>query len=69
MLNYSTTLIFACPFPFSLSTSPLAGILRSFAEVLDQNIPSQEIIATVIGIASAIIDNVPLVAATMGMYV
>jgi len=27
-----------------------------------------DIIATVIGIASALIDNVPLVAATMGMY-
>lgn len=27
-----------------------------------------QIVATVIGIASAIIDNVPLVAATMGMY-
>jgi Na+/H+ antiporter NhaD/arsenite permease-like protein len=45
-----------------------AGILRSLAEFLDSNLPSQEIIATVIGIASALIDNVPLVAATMGMY-
>ena len=34
-----------------------------------QSLPfAQEIIATVIGLASALIDNVPLVAATMGMY-
>lgn len=45
-----------------------AGILRSLAVFLDENVPSQEIIATLIGFASALIDNVPLVAATMGMY-
>lgn len=45
-----------------------AGILRSLAVFLDNNIPSTEVVATAIGIASAIIDNVPLVAATMGMY-
>ena len=45
-----------------------AGILRSLAQFLDTNIPNDDIVATIIGIASAIIDNVPLVAATMGMY-
>jgi len=45
-----------------------SGILKDLALFLDNNIPSTEIVATVIGIASAIIDNVPLVAATMGMY-
>lgn len=45
-----------------------AGILRSLAELLDQTIPSETIVASVIGAASALIDNVPLVAATMGMY-
>lgn len=45
-----------------------AGILRSLAQFLDTNIPNEDIVATIIGIASAIIDNVPLVAATMGMY-
>lgn len=52
----------------SVGALDAAGILRSFAEVLDRTIPSDEIVATVIGVASAIIDNVPLVAATMGMY-
>jgi Na+/H+ antiporter NhaD/arsenite permease-like protein len=44
------------------------GILRSLAEVLDQNISNDAVVATLIGVFSAIIDNVPLVAATMGMY-
>lgn len=45
-----------------------AGILRSLAELIDNNIPNNAIVATLIGFASSIIDNVPLVAATMGMY-
>lgn len=45
-----------------------AGILQSLASFLQTSIPSEKVIATVIGIFSAIIDNVPLVAATMSMY-
>ncbi len=45
-----------------------AGLLRALATWLDSVVHSQAIIATLIGIFSAIIDNVPLVAATMGMY-
>lgn len=45
-----------------------AGILRQLANYLDANIPNADLIASAIGVASAIIDNVPLVAATMGMY-
>lgn len=45
-----------------------AGILRQLANHLDANIPNSDLIASVIGVASAIIDNVPLVAATIGMY-
>lgn len=44
------------------------GILRGCAEFLAQNIGNQTIIAIVIGAFSAIVDNVPLVAASMGMY-
>lgn len=46
----------------------VAGILRLLAHKLDHMIPSKELIAVVIGGVSAIIDNVPLVAACMGMY-
>ncbi|KAK4563219.1 hypothetical protein RGQ29_005647 [Quercus rubra] len=52
----------------SVSSLEAAGILRELANYLDAHIPSSEVIACVIGVVSAIIDNVPLVAATMGMY-
>ena len=45
-----------------------AGILQVVADWLDATFKSQAMIATMIGFFSAIIDNVPLVAATMGMY-
>ncbi|MEM9990655.1 MAG: sodium:proton antiporter NhaD, partial [Bacteroidota bacterium] len=44
------------------------GTLRYVAEVLDRTIPNQDIVIMLLGVASAIIDNVPLVAASMGMY-
>ncbi|XP_015058461.1 sodium/proton antiporter 1 [Solanum pennellii] len=52
----------------SVSSLEAAGILRELANYLDAHIPSTELIASSIGVVSAIIDNVPLVAATMGMY-
>ena len=45
-----------------------AGILRDLALWLDRPVANQALIATLIGLISAVIDNVPLVAATMGMY-
>ena len=45
-----------------------AGLLREIANFLDSHIASSELIASAIGVVSAIIDNVPLVAAAMGMY-
>ncbi|KAJ7561726.1 hypothetical protein O6H91_03G038800 [Diphasiastrum complanatum] len=52
----------------SVGSLQSAGILQELAAYLDAHIPSIELIATAIGLASAVIDNVPLVAATMGMY-
>jgi Na+/H+ antiporter NhaD/arsenite permease-like protein len=43
-------------------------VLRQFSEFLDTSLGDQKIIITLIGIVSAIVDNVPLVAASMGMY-
>jgi NhaD family Na+/H+ antiporter len=45
-----------------------AGILQILANWLDTTVKNQALIATLIGLISAVIDNVPLVAATMGMY-
>ncbi len=44
------------------------GLLRYLAEGLDQLVPNQNIVIIILGFLSAIIDNVPLVAASMGMY-
>lgn len=44
------------------------GTLRYIAEWLDTVIPNQDIVVILLGFASAVIDNVPLVAASMGMY-
>ena len=52
----------------SISALDSAGLLKELAVFLDNHIPNLDIVATVIGLASALIDNVPLVAATMGMY-
>ncbi|KAK9286386.1 hypothetical protein L1049_014781 [Liquidambar formosana] len=52
----------------SVSSLESAGLLRELANYLDAHIPNVELIASAIGVVSAIIDNVPLVAATMGMY-
>ncbi len=42
--------------------------LHHFAEYLAQTIGDNRIIITLIGLLSAVVDNVPLVAASMGMY-
>ncbi len=44
------------------------GSLRYLAEVLQQTLPNTEIVVVLLGILSAIVDNVPLVAASMGMF-
>lgn len=45
-----------------------AGILEQLAQGLSKHFNNTTLIATLIGLASAVVDNVPLVAATMGMY-
>lgn len=44
------------------------GALRYLAEQLQAAIPNEDIVVIVLGFMSAVIDNVPLVAASMGMY-
>ncbi|MCC7338116.1 MAG: sodium:proton antiporter NhaD [Pirellulaceae bacterium] len=44
------------------------GTLRQAAMSLDQILPSREIVALAIGLVSAVVDNVPLVAAGIEMY-
>jgi Na+/H+ antiporter NhaD/arsenite permease-like protein len=44
------------------------GTLQFMAESLENAIPSRDIVVILLGVLSAIIDNVPLVAASMGMF-
>lgn len=44
------------------------GQLFHFAEALNNTIPNTDIVVGFLGLGSAIIDNVPLVAASMGMF-
>lgn len=43
-------------------------ILSSIAQWLDKTVGRQDVIVMIIGLVSAVVDNVPLVAASMGMY-
>ncbi|GJM31433.1 MAG: sodium:proton antiporter [Saprospiraceae bacterium] len=45
-----------------------AGHLTQLATILDQNFKSIYVVNTLIGLLSAVVDNVPLVAGAMGMY-
>ncbi|MDB5239415.1 MAG: sodium:proton antiporter [Spirosoma sp.] len=44
------------------------GILRSLAESLNRLVGNLDVIVLLIGLVSAVVDNVPIVAAAMGMY-
>lgn len=44
------------------------GYLFHYAEAMNEAIPNTDIVVMLLGVASAIIDNVPLVAASMGMF-
>lgn len=52
----------------AVDTLDTAGLLPSFARWVDSVLPSPSWNAMVIGLASAVVDNVPLVAATIQMY-
>jgi len=43
-------------------------ILSGIAQWLDKTVGRQDVIVMIIGLVSAVVDNVPLVAASMGMY-
>ena len=53
-----------------LETLEISGVgsLRHLADSINSIVPNQNITILLLGVTSAIIDNVPLVAASMGMY-
>lgn len=62
------SLVFFIGILLSVATLEHTHILSSLAKWLNQTIGREDVIVMVIGLASAIVDNVPLVAASMGMY-
>ena len=63
-----SSLVFFVGILLSVATLEHTHILTSLAQWLDQTVGRQDVIVLIIGIVSAIVDNVPLVAASMGMY-
>lgn len=53
---------------FGVINGETVGTLRYLAEVLQNTFPNQDIVIILLGFVSAVVDNVPLVAASMGMY-
>ncbi|HIZ87006.1 MAG TPA: sodium:proton antiporter NhaD [Candidatus Coprenecus pullistercoris] len=62
------TILFFLGILMAVSALESAGILGAMAEGLNSGIHNIYAINTVIGLLSSVIDNVPLVAASMGMY-
>lgn len=52
----------------AVATLSANGMLPALAHWLDARLGSQSLIVIIIGLVSAIVDNIPLVAASMGMY-
>jgi Na+/H+ antiporter NhaD/arsenite permease-like protein len=66
-IDMSAVLFFA-GILLAVATLEHTHILASLAQWLDQQVGRLDIIVIIIGLVSAVVDNVPLVAASMGMY-
>jgi Na+/H+ antiporter NhaD/arsenite permease-like protein len=62
------SIVFFIGILLSVATLEHTHMLSSLAAWLDRTIGRQDLIVMAIGLASAVVDNVPLVAASMGMY-
>ncbi len=63
-----SSIVFFIGILLAVATLEHTHILASLAQWLDRNVGRLDVIVLLIGLASAIVDNVPLVAASMGMY-
>jgi Na+/H+ antiporter NhaD/arsenite permease-like protein len=62
------SLLFFLGILLAVGSLEVTGMLDNLAENLEQVLPNKTITISVIGLLSAIVDNIPLTAATMGMY-
>ena len=63
-----SSIVFFIGILLAVATLEHTHILTSLAQWLDQTVGRQDVIVLIIGMVSAVVDNVPLVAASMGMY-
>ena len=63
-----STILFFLGILMAVAALESAGILSGFATGLNEHLHNVYAINTLIGILSSVVDNVPLVAASMGMY-
>ena len=64
----TSTILFFLGILISISALQSTGILTSLAHGMSESIGNESIIVIIIGLLSSVVDNVPLVAATQGMY-
>ena len=64
----SPSILFFLGILLAVSALTATGVLASLATALDNSVGNIDIIIFLIGLLSAVVDNVPLVAAAMGMY-
>ncbi len=62
------TVLFFLGILLAVSALQMAGTLTDLATALDEKVGNVYLITTIIGMLSAVVDNVPLVAGAMGMY-
>ena len=63
-----SSIVFFIGILLSVAVLEHTHILSSIAQWLDRVVGRQDVIVMIIGLVSAVVDNVPLVAASMGMY-
>jgi Na+/H+ antiporter NhaD/arsenite permease-like protein len=64
----TASILFFLGILLAVGTLQASGVLQNLAGWLSDNVPNMQIVAMVIGLLSAVVDNVPLVAAGIGMY-
>ena len=64
----ASSILFFLGILLAVGSLEVSGILRNLAGSLNQTIGNLDVIVLLIGTVSAVVDNVPIVAAAMGMY-
>lgn len=64
----TSSILFFLGILLAVGSLQATGVLHTLSTWMDEKIGNLSVIAIIVGVASSIVDNVPLVAATQGMY-